>query len=608
MRYLTKNILIAILIFVLIATAASFVYSPADKPEDVSISALVNNINEGNMENIIVSGNELKIKLKDGTEQKTRKEAESSLSESLANYGVSPEALSAVNIELKGESSARFWMGIVIPFLLPVLIIGFFLWWMLRSAQKGAGQAFTFGKARARLIGGLQGRKQNITFKDVAGEETPKEELLEIVEFLKSPSKFLKMGAHIPKGVMLMGPPGTGKTLLARAISGEAGVPFYSISGSEFVEMFVGVGASRVRDLFEQAKKNAPAIIFIDEVDAVGRLRGAGLGGGNDEREQTLNQILAEMDGFEQGTNVIVIAATNRPDVLDPALLRPGRFDRRIIVDLPDLIARKEIMKLHSKGKPLAKTVDLHILASRTPGFSGADLANLMNEAAIFATRRDKKTIGQHELYDAIEKVMLGPERKGRVYNEQDKRTAAFHEAGHALVATSLPDSDPVHKISIISRGRAGGYTLKVPEEERSFKTRKSFIAELAVLLGGYTAEELTFNEITTGASNDLEVASDLARRLITKYGMSSKLGPVVFGDNDEAVFLGKEIAERKNYSEEIAYKIDREITHLIREAHKTASRILKDKKSKLAQIADVLMKKETLERKEFENLMAQPV
>lgn len=609
MRYLAKNILAAILILIIIAGVASFFYSPfPDEPEVVSLSAVVQSVNDGNVERIEVINNDLTIILRDGTEQKSRKEAETSLTESFANYGVQSAKLAEVKIELKKEGGAFFWATLILPLMIPFVIIGFFLWFMMRSAQRGAGQAFTFGKAKARLIGGTQGKKQTVTFKDVAGEVEAKEELIEIVDFLKSPQKFLKMGARIPKGVMLMGPPGTGKTLLARAVSGEAGVPFYAISGSEFVEMFVGIGAARVRDLFATAKKNAPAIIFIDEIDAVGRLRGAGLGGGNDEREQTLNQILAEMDGFEQGTNVIVLAATNRPDVLDPALLRPGRFDRRVIIDFPDIKTREAILRLHAKGKPLAKNADLHELAARTPGFSGADLANIMNEAAIFATRREKKKIDQKDLFDSLEKILLGPERKSKVYSKKDKETAAYHEAGHALVAASIPDSDPIHKISIISRGRAGGYTLKIPDEERSFRTKKEFVADLAMMLGGYAAEEITFSEITTGAADDLKKASQLARRLVTRYGMSPKMGPVVFGDQDEMIFLGKEIAEQRNYSEAIAYKIDQEVMKFVKDAYKTAIKIIKQKKGKLRQIAEELIKKEKLERKEFEALMKAPV
>lgn len=604
MKGITKNIVTIILVFVLIASFASLFYSSTEEVKDVSLSTVATEIKEEKVESIEVSGNELAVTLKDGSKQITRKEPEAALSETLRNFGVSEEQIAAANIQSKAEGGFVFWLSVILPFALPFLIVGFFLWYMLKGAQRGANQAFNFGKAKAKMFGGVQGKKQNITFKDVAGEDEVKEELFEIVEFLKTPQKFLKMGAKIPKGVMLMGPPGTGKTLLARAISGEAGVPFYSISGSEFVEMFVGVGAARVRDLFETAKKTSPSLIFIDEIDAVGRLRGAGLGGGNDEREQTLNQILSEMDGFEQGTNVIVIAATNRPDVLDPALLRPGRFDRRVLIDLPDLAAREEILQIHSKGKPLAKEINLKELAARTPGFSGADLENLMNEAAIFATRRKRKALQQIDLYDSIEKVILGPERKSKVITDNDKKTAAYHEAGHAVVANELPESDPVHKVSIISRGRAGGYTMKIPDEEQSFRTKKQFEAELAVLLGGYTAEKMIFRDVSTGASNDLQKASELARRLVTRYGMST-LGPVVFGDSDEMVFLGKELGERRNYSEEIAYKIDQEVGKFIKKAQVTAKGVLAKNKKKMDKLANYLIEKETIERKEFDKLMA---
>ncbi len=609
MKYknLLKNILAVVLIFALLASFASLFYSPFEQPEEITLGKVAREVKEGNVETIEVSGNELTVTLKDGTEEKAMKEAESSLSETLKNFGVTEQQITAANIEPQGEGGAKFWLGIIVPFVIPFLIIGFVLWFMMRGAQRGAGQAMNFGKSKAKLFGGMQGKKQKVRFSDVADEAEAKEELKEIVEFLKKPKKFLQMGARIPKGLMLMGPPGSGKTLLARAISGEAEVPFYSISGSEFVEMFVGVGASRVRDLFENAKKNAPSIIFVDEIDAVGRLRGAGLGGGNDEREQTLNQILSEMDGFEQDTNVIVLAATNRPDVLDPALLRPGRFDRRIVIDLPDIRAREQILKLHAKNSPVASNVDFKELASRTPGFSGADLENLVNEAAIFAARRKKKQVGPQEFYDAIEKVILGPERKTKVFSEKDKKVAAFHEAGHAVVAHSLPNSDPVRKVSIISRGGAGGYTLKTPEEETSFRTRKQFIAELAVLLGGYASEELFMNQISTGASNDLEKASQLARKLVTQYGMSKKLGPVVFGEKDETVFLGKELSEQKNYSEDVAYKIDQEISKLIKDAYQTAKKLLKERKGSLEKLADYLVEKETIERKEFEKLLGEP-
>jgi len=603
-KFLTKNVITILIVILAIAGFSALLASPFDKTEEVSLSKLVEEINNDSVAQIRVEGNNLKIILKDETKQLSRKEAESSLTESLVNYGVNPEKLGAVNMELKREGGMAYWAGSILPFVLPFLIIGFFLWFMMRSAQRGTSQAFTFAKAKAKLFG-PQGKKQDVTFKDVANAVEAKSELLEIVEFLKRPKKFLDMGATIPRGVLLMGAPGTGKTLLARAVSGEAEVPFFSISGSEFVEMFVGVGAARVRDLFETAKKSAPAIIFIDEIDAVGRLRGAGLGGGNDEREQTLNQILSEMDGFERETNVIVIAATNRPDVLDPALLRPGRFDRRVVIDEPDIKAREEILIIHAKGKPLVKNVDLHVVAQRTPGFSGADLASVMNEAAILAARNNQKTITQNDILISIEKVLLGPERRSRVYSKREKEIAAYHEAGHALIVNTLPHTDPVHKISIISRGRAAGYTLKLPLEDKHFRTKTEFVEELAVMLGGYAAEKGVFNEITTGASNDLEKASDLARKMVMQYGMSDKLGPITFGDREELVFLGKELGEQKNYSEGTAQEIDKEVSKFITSALKTAQKIIKERKEKLQQIAEVLVEKETIERKEFEELMA---
>ncbi|MFY9457436.1 MAG: ATP-dependent zinc metalloprotease FtsH [Candidatus Spechtbacterales bacterium] len=603
-KYFTKNIFTILLVVFAIAGFFALLSSPFEKPEEVSLSKLVDEINNGKISEISIEGNNLKITLADGAKQTSRKESESSLTESLANYGVNPEKLDVVDVGLKGESGFGYWVGVVIPFVLPFLIIGFFLWFMLRSAQRGTAQAFTFAKAKAKLFG-PQGKKQDVTFKDVANAKEAKEELWEIVEFLKHPKKFLDMGARIPRGVLLMGAPGTGKTLLARAVSGEAGVPFFSIAGSEFVEMFVGVGAARARDLFETAKKHAPAIIFIDEIDAVGRLRGSGLGGGHDEREQTLNQILSEMDGFERDTNVIVMAATNRPDVLDPALLRPGRFDRRVVIDEPDINAREEILKIHARGKPIVKNANLRTVAERTPGFSGADLANLMNEAAILAARNNQKTISQNDLLISIEKVLLGPERKSHVYGKKEKEIAAYHEAGHALVANSLPHTDPVHKISIISRGRAAGYTLKMPIEDKHFRTKTEFVEELSVMLGGYAAEKMVFDELTTGASNDLQKASDLARKMVTQYGMSDKLGPVTFGDREELVFLGKEFGEQRNYSEGTAQEIDKEVSKFISNALKTAQKIIKEKRVKLDAIAVVLVEKETIERKEFEKMMA---
>jgi len=474
---------------------------------------------------------------------------------------------------------------------------------MFRQAQKGQTQALSFGKFHPRITNPLE-KRNKISFKDIAGVEEAKEELKEVVDFLRHPKKFIDIGARIPRGVLLMGPPGTGKTLLARAVAGEANVPFFHISGSEFVEMFVGVGASRVRDLFKTAKKNAPSIVFIDEIDAVGRHRGAGLGGGHDEREQTLNQILTEMDGFDRDTNIIVIAATNRPDILDPALLRPGRFDRRVILDLPDINEREKILKIHAKNKRLAENVNLRHIAERTPGFSGADLANLINEAAILTARKNEKNINQQNLIDSIEKVLLGPERKSHILSKEEKKIAAYHEAGHALVAASLPHADPVHKVSIVSRGKAAGYTLKLPIKDKHLRSRSEFLADLAVFLGGYCAEKMIFKEITTGAASDLQQASELARALITRYGMSEKLGPITFGEPQGLVFLGKEITEQRNYSEKVAVEIDKEVEKLIRDAQKTAEKIIKGKRKKLTQIAERLIKKEVIERKEFEKLV----
>jgi len=607
MKYLLKNLLIAFLALLTIAGLFTLLSSPAEKPEEISLSQLVEQINQEQISTIVIKGDKLEIELKDGTKEKTTKEKEASLTESLKNYGLDSAKLKLINLEIKGESGLAFWLGAILPFLLPLLIIGFFLWFMLRGAQRGQMQAFTFGRSRARLLN-PQDKKDRVTFKDVAGLKEAKEELQEIVEFLKNPKKFVNLGAKIPKGVLLVGAPGTGKTLLARAIATEASVPFFSVSGSEFIEMFVGVGSSRVRDLFNTAKKQAPALIFLDELDAIGRQRGAGLGGGHDEREQTLNQILVEMDGFDPNTGIILISATNRPDVLDPALLRPGRFDRRIILDLPDLKDREGILKIHARDKPLEENVNLREIAERTPGFSGADLANIVNEAAILAARRNKKKISQNELRECIEKVLLGPERKSHILSEKEKEIAAYHESGHALVNASLTHTDPVQKVSIIARGRAAGYTLKLPIKDRHLHSRSEFVDELAVLMGGYVAEELVFKELTTGASNDLLKATELARKLVTKYGMSEKLGPMTFGGKEELVFLGREIATEKNYSEEIAAQIDKEVAKFIDNAFRTAKKILTEKRKKLDQIAKQLIKKETIERKEFARLMKRKV
>jgi len=598
-----KNVLApTLLVFLLISGLMILYKSPATKIEDISLSKLVNQINANEVKSIVVSGSELNVELNTGVKEKASKEVESSLVETLANYGVNKDELQKVNIEIKRESGFAVWASIILPFLLPILLIGGFLWFMMRQAQRGNSQAMSFGMSKARMLD-PKDKKKRTMFKDVAGAKEAKEELMEVVEFLKHPKKFLDMGAKIPKGVLLLGPPGTGKTLVAKAVAGEAGVPFFNISGSEFVEMFVGVGASRVRDLFKQAKKNAPSIVFIDEIDAVGRHRGAGLGGGHDEREQTLNQILVEMDGFETGANVIVMAATNRPDVLDPALLRPGRFDRRVTLDLPDINERKAILKIHCKNKKLEEGVDIENIAHRTPGFSGADLANLVNEAAILSARKNKKVIGMEELRESIEKVMMGPERKSRVIRKDEQKIVAYHEAGHALVAAFSKNADPVQKISIISRGSAGGYTMAVPTEDKMLHSRGYFLDEIAVLLSGFVTEQATFGDVTTGASNDLERATNMARNMVTRYGMSN-LGPRTFGKKEELIFLGKEMSEEKNYSEKTAQDIDHEVSTLIEGARKRALELITDKKDKLDKLANTLIEKETIEKEEFDEIM----
>ncbi len=604
MKNLLRSFIFVISIFLIISAVFALVYQPFEETKGVPLTQLAQDINQEQVKKIVVTGNSVEITYLDGAQAKTQKETEAALSQSLLNYGVDTEKLRRVEIETKDDRGLAFWMGPLSLFLFPLLIFGVFFWMIFRQARAGASQAFTFSKAGARLFGAEGHPKEKITFKDVANLVEAKEELKEIVDFLKNPKKFLDMGARIPRGVLLMGPPGTGKTLLARAVAGEAHVPFFHISGSEFVEMFVGVGAARVRDLFSTAKKAAPSILFIDELDAVGRHRGTGIGGGHDEREQTLNQILTEMDGFERNTNIIVCAATNRPDVLDPALLRPGRFDRRVVIDLPDVNSREEILKIHSIGKPLAPNAQLREIAERTPGFSGADLANLMNEAAILAARQNKKHVSQHELLESIDKVLLGPERRSHILSLDEKKIAAYHEAGHALVATSLPGAEPVRKISIIARGRAAGYTLKLPMREKYLKSRSEFMSELSSLLGGFCAEKLVFGEITTGASNDLEKASTLARKLVKEYGMSEKLGPISFGEKEELVFLGKELGEQRNYSEQVATKIDEEVASFIGNAQKKAHQVLMSKRKLLDKIAKSLTEKETIEREEFEKLM----
>jgi len=597
-----SNLLSAILIFMVIIVAYSLLSGNKKDIEEIPLSQLATHISSGEVETIVVEGDKLNVTLADGGEKTSKKEAEAALSETLANYGVTPEQLATVSIEIKSEGGFGFWALNILPFLIPVVFI-ILLFWMISRQVKGAGmQAFSFGQSKARIIY-PDDKSQKVTFKDVAGVKEAKEELKEIVDFLKNPKKFIDIGARIPKGVLLMGAPGTGKTLLARAVAGEAGVPFFLISGSEFVEMFVGVGASRVRDLFKLAKKAAPAIIFVDEIDAVGRVRGTGIGGGNDEREQTLNQILVEMDGFEPHEKVIVLAATNRPDVLDPALSRPGRFDRRVVLDLPDRDDREQILNIHAQKKPLAEDVNMRVIAERTPGFSGADLYSLMNEGAILAARESRKKVSQYDLIRSIEKVMLGPERKSHVLSKKEKEITAYHEGGHALVASVLPNADPVHKISIVARGHAGGYTLKLPLEERRLQSKKEFLDDIAVSLGGYVAEEMIFGDITTGPSNDLQVATALARDMVTKYGMSESMGPMALEGAGGKAMFGRGMGE-KEYSEQVSAKIDEEVATIMNNAFAKARTVLTDHKEALEMIAQRLVEVETIEREDFEKLL----
>jgi cell division protease FtsH len=603
MRALLKNFLVVTVAFLTILALASTYAASRPAEETVGLDALVGAVARGEVTRLTVRGNtDVHIVLRDGRRQLARKEPTESLPTLLASYGITAEAVRQVPIEVAAESGWVFWLSAVLPFLFPFVLVGVLIYLMMRQVQGVNNRALTFGQSGAREL--LEQRRDRITFQEVAGVKEAKAELEEVVEFLKSPQKFLAVGARIPRGVLLLGAPGTGKTLLARAVAGEAHVPFFHISGSEFVEMFVGVGASRVRDLFRRAKKAAPCIVFIDEIDAVGRQRGAGLGGSHDEREQTLNQILVEMDGFEPNANVIVMAATNRPDVLDRALLRPGRFDRRVVIDLPDINDREAILKVHAAGKPVSPKASLRTVAERTPGFSGADLSNVLNEAAILAARRNRPLIEQGELSESVEKVMLGPERRSHLLSEEEKRITAYHEAGHALVAHTLPLADPVHKVSIISRGAAAGYTLKLPGEDKHFHSRAEFLDDLAVMLGGYTAEKEVLGEITTGASNDLKQATRLARQLVTEYGMSS-LGPRTFGEKEELIFLGREITEQRDYSERLAVAIDREVASFLRRAQQTARRVIREKRRQLERIVEQLLQKETLEREEFEALLA---
>lgn len=589
-----RGIFVLILVILGIFAISSFWYSKNENVKKVDFSEIANDVKDNKVDQINVKDNQVTANLKDGSKIQSFKEAGVGLNE----YGITSDK---VKISIEDTSSSSAWYSIL-AILIPVLLIGAFIWFMLRSAQGANMKAMSFGKSNAKLNLGSK-----VTFKDVAGLQEPKQELKEVVEFLKTPKKFRDLGAEIPKGVLLVGSPGTGKTLLAKAVAGEAGVPFFSISASEFVEMFVGVGASRVRDLFLKAKRNAPAIVFVDELDAIGRQRGSGLGGSHDEREQTLNQILVEMDGFDTRDNVIVMAATNRPDVLDPALLRPGRFDRRVVVDLPDKAERVEILKVHTKNKPIESNVNLEKIAASTAGFSGADLKNLSNEAAILAARGGKKTVSQHNLEESIEKVMMGPERKSRILSEKEKKITAIHEAGHAIAGHFLPNADPVHKISIVSRGMALGYTWSMPTEDRRLETKAHFLDQISSFLGGRVAEEEFFGRenVTTGAQNDLKQATLLARKMVCEFGMSEKLGLQTYGHKEDMPFLGKDLAENKNYSEEVASMIDKEISNIIERSEKITEEIVKKHKKTIEKISEVLLKEETITEDEFNEIIA---
>jgi len=596
-----RNGLIWLLIAITLIVFLAMGRGGGSRGESVSLTDIAARLEAGEVKKVVVSGDYVQVELRNGKILTAVKESGSTFLDQMKALGVPEDKLRGIQYVPERPNE---WGSILIAFLtygLPALVVVGFLYFILRQAQAPGNQAFNFSKSRARMF---TGERPTVTFDDVAGVDEAKQELQEVVEFLKEPEKFIALGARIPKGVLLVGPPGTGKTLLAKAVSGEAGVPFFSISGSEFVEMFVGVGAARVRDLFEQAKRHSPCIVFIDEIDAVGRYRGAGIGGSHDEREQTLNQILVEMDGFDTDTNVIVMAATNRPDILDPALLRPGRFDRRVILDRPDVKGREAIFRVHLRGKPLDDDVDVSVLARATPGFVGADIANVVNEAAILAARKNKKKISMKDFEEAIEKVIAGPERKSRLITEREKRIIAYHEAGHAVVAYYLPNCDPVHKVTIIPRGMAGGYTLALPQEDRTLWTRSKFLDDMAMALGGRAAEEIVFGDITTGAAEDLERVTELARAMVTRYGMSEKLGPMVFGKKEELIFLGKEIAEQRDYSDAVAQEIDAEVRRLVMEAYERAKRILTEHRDKLEAVAQKLIELETLDAETFRAIM----
>ncbi len=601
-----QSYIIYLLLFIAIIVMAFYSFSQRSSVETLTINQIAADIRAGKISEVEESENRLRVKyLEDAREGLSTKESTATLVEQLLNLGVTQEDLNPdkIRIVIKAPSA---WVGVLtaLGYILPFLILGGAFFFIFRQAQGSNNAAMSFGKSKARMF---TGDHPTVTFVDVAGVEEAKEELKEVVEFLREPQKFISLGARIPKGVLLVGPPGTGKTLLAKAVSGEAGVPFFSISGSEFVEMFVGVGASRVRDLFDQAKRHSPCIVFVDEIDAVGRQRGAGLGGSHDEREQTLNQMLVEMDGFDTDTNIIIMAATNRPDILDPALLRPGRFDRRVVLDRPDVRGREAILKVHVRGKPLEDNIDLSVIARSTPGFVGADLENLVNEAAILAARRNKTLIGQSEFEESIERVIAGPERKSRLISQEEKRIVAYHEAGHAVVMHVLPNGDPVQKVSIISRGMAAGYTLALPQEDRLLMAKKKMFADMVGLLGGRAAEELVFDDITSGASNDIERVSKLARTMVMRMGMSEDLGPMVYGQKEELIFLGREISEQRDYSENVAEKIDKEVRSIVNDAYREAKQILTDYREKLDDVATKLLEVETLSKEEFEKIFPSP-
>ena len=601
-----RNTLVLVILLAIVAILVIQFRAGAPQPERLYLNEVASQIAAGNVTRIVVDENNLEVIFRDGTSAFSRKEPTKTTVEQLVDLGLTPDSLASekLQIEIKQPSD---WNTVVslITYLLPGLLVVGLIFFMLRQAQGTNNQAISFGKSRARMFTGDQ---PTVTFADVAGVEEAKEELQEVVEFLKEPEKFITLGARIPKGVLLIGSPGTGKTLMAKAVSGEAGVPFFSISGSEFVEMFVGVGASRVRDLFDQAKRHSPCIVFVDEIDAVGRQRGAGLGGSHDEREQTLNQMLVEMDGFDTDTNVIIMAATNRPDILDPALLRPGRFDRRVVLDRPDVRGREAILKVHVKGKPLEPEVNLATIAKATPGFVGADLENLVNEAAILAARRNKRTIGHKEFEESIERVIAGPERKSRIITPEEKKIVAYHEAGHAVVGHAIPEADPVHKVTIVARGMMGGFTMALPEEDRTLVSRNKLKADMAFMLGGRAAEELVFDDITSGASNDLERVTKVARNMVTRMGMSEALGPLVYGQKEELIFLGREISEQRDYSESIAERIDSEVRMLVQQAHERARTLLTQYRAQLDAVAQRLIEVETIDRTEFEQLFTEPV